>query len=519
MTVLYPSFLWLFIPLMILFWTHRKRDLITTVHLIVLMLIVTALSRPVLQEGLQERSLDAKNIIIALDVSYSMRAKDIEPTRYDFAKETIQALLKENAKDNIMLIAFTTNPLLLSPPTTDHELINIALKSLNPEYILTKGTSLKKLFKKIVSMQRSKTLHQNLILITDGGEEDNVESLTEELEKVNISLTVLALGTKQGTTIEKPDGTLLKDDKNNLVVSRINPLLKKLTSQVDGLYLTASSSSETTAKDLQKALSTEGQKAEKITKMQYNYTELYQIFVFLAALLFLMVHTRASKYLITLFILLGVNLEASMLDNYHLNQAYKSYKLEDFNNSKSRLKKIDEPSLQSQFALGNTYYKLHSYKKALKVYMSIHSRSEKTKQRLYYNIANSYAMLEEYDKAKIYYTKALQLGKDEDSRHNLQLVALLKKKKDAEFGIAHPKSQSSDSSKSESSESDKEEARDEDQPSSGSGSGGENKTDEKANKKEEKKQLILDENQEQQPLSSKVYELINKGYIRETQPW
>jgi len=414
MTLLYPAFFWLFIPLMILLWRTKKRDLITTVHLIILILIVTALSRPVLQEGLQERSLKAKDIIIALDVSYSMRAKDIEPTRSEFAKETIDALINENTKDNIMLIAFTTNPLLLSPPTTDHELIHIALKSLNPEYILTKGTSLKKLFKKIASMNSAETLHKSLLLITDGGEDDDLNSLTDLIQKANISLTVLALGTKKGTTIEKPDGTLLKDDKNNLVVSRINPLLKKLTSQVDGLYLTASNSPETTAKDLQDALSTDNQKAETITKMQYNYTELYQIFILFAALLFLMVHTRAAKYLIALFILLGINLQASILDSYHLNQAYQSYKVEDFNSSEQELKKIDIPSLQSQFALANTYYRLHSYKKA--------------------------------------------------------------------------------------------------------GSGGESKTDEKQSK-EEKKRLILDESQEQQPLSSKVYELINKGYIRETQPW
>ena len=519
MTLLYPSFLWLLIPLMALLWGKSKQNLITAVHLIVLMLIVTALSRPVIQEGLQERSLAAKDIIIALDVSYSMRAKDIEPTRYEFAKETIHALLKENVKDNIMLIAFTTNPLLLSPPTTDHELINIALKSLNPDYILTKGTSLKKLFRKITSMNRSETSHKNLLLITDGGEEDNINSLTEELKNTNIHLTILALGTKQGTTVENPDGSLLKDDKNNLVVSRINPLLKKLTSQVDGLYITASNSPEATAKEIQDALSTDDQKAETITKMQYSYTELYQIFIFFATLLFLMVHTRAAKYLITLFILLGLNLEASMLDSYHLNQAYESYEKEDFNRSKDKLKTLDTPSLQSQFTLGNTYYKLHSYKKALTVYMSIRSTSAEVKQKLYYNIANTHVMVEEYDKAKIYYTKALQLGSDEDSKHNLKLVALLKKKKDVGLGIAHPKSQSSDSSKSESIESDKDEARDEDQPSSGSGSGGENKTDEKVNKEEEKKKLILDENQEKQPLSSKVYELINKGYIRETQPW
>jgi len=519
MTLIYPSFLWLLIPLITLFLSNGKRNLITTVHLIILMFIVIALSRPALQEGLQERSLTAKDIIIALDVSYSMQAKDIEPTRYEFAKKTIQALIKENAKDNIMLMAFTTNPLLLSPPTTDHELINIALKSLNPEYILTKGTSLKKLFKKIASMNRTEISHKSLLLITDGGEDDDLNSLTDLLQKANVSLTVLALGTKQGTTIEKPDGSLLKDDKNSLVVSRINPILERLASETGGHYFTVSNSPETTAEALQKALSTNDQEAGTITKMQYDYTELYQIFILFAALLFLMVHTRAAKYLITLFILLGINLEASMLDSYNLNRAYQSYKAEDFNKSKQAIKKIDVPSLQSQFALGNTYYRLHLYKKALKIYMSIRSTSLVIKQHLYYNIANSHAMMEEYDKAKIYYTKALQLGADADSQYNLQLVALLKKKKDAQLGISHPKSQSSDSSKSGSEDSDKEAVRDEDQPSSGSGSGGENKIDEKSNKKEEKKRLILDEKQEQQPLSSKVYELINKGYIRETQPW
>ena len=128
-------------------------------------------------------------------------------------------------------------------------------------------------------------------------------------------------------------------------------------------------------------------------------------------------------------------------------------------------------------------------------------------------------MLKAYDKARLYYTKTLQLGKDEDALYNLKLVALLKKKEDAQLGIAHPKSQNSDASKSESQESDedKEQSRDEDQPSSGSGSGGESK--EEKSDKEEKKRLKMDKDAEAQPLSSKVYELINKGYIRETQPW
>ena len=512
MTLLSPSFLWFLLPLSLLLWSS-SRKLITSVHLIILMLIVLALSRPVQEEALQEASIEAKDIIIALDVSYSMKADDIAPTRYDFAKETISALLEQNPGDNIMLIAFTTNPLLLSPPTTDHALINVALQNLNPEFILTKGTSLEKLFKKLASMKMG---HKNLILMTDGGEEETLDNLTPLVQNANISLSILALGTTRGTTIKNKDGSLLKDKDDNLVISRVNPLLASLASSVSGDYITPSSTATATADNLNDALQKNESKAQSVQKMQRHYLELYQIPLSLALLLFFMVHTRAVKYLFILFTFFGLQAEASMLDNYHLNSAYKSYKGSDFNETKSQLKQIKVRSLQSQMLLANTYYKQRAFKKAIQTYKSIRSTSPNIKQQLYYNIANAYAMLESYDKAKIYYTKTLQLGEDADAKHNLHLVALLHDKKSADLGIAHPKSQDSSSSKSESQEEQEEkESRSEDEPSSGSGGGGESQIQ----KEQEKSKLLSDGSEEQHPLGSKVYELINEGYIREKQPW
>ncbi|MFC2073580.1 VWA domain-containing protein [Campylobacterota bacterium] len=405
MTLLNPSFLWLLLPLVLLLWSN-SRKLATFVHLIILMIIVLTLSRPVQEQALQKASIEAKDIIIALDVSYSMKATDISPTRYDFAKETISALLQQNPADNIMLIAFTTNPLLLSPPTTDHALINVALQNLNPEFILTKGTSLEKLFKKLASMKMG---HKNLILMTDGGEEDNLAQLTTLVQNANISLTVLALGTTRGSTVKNKDGSLLKDKEGNLVISRVNPLLAALTSSVSGSYFTVSSTAQATADNLNDALQKNESKVQSVEKMQRHYMELYQIPLSLALLLFFMVHTRAVKYLFILFTFLGLQAEAAMLDNYHLDLAYKNYKKADFNETKTQLKQIEIRSLQSQMALANTYYKQSEFKKAIQVYKSIRSTSSHIKQQLYYNIANAYGMLESYDKAKIYYTKALQL--------------------------------------------------------------------------------------------------------------
>ncbi len=511
MSLLYPSFLWLLLPLVFLLW----RDAVSIqqrVHIMVLMLILLALSRPVEKQALQEASIKAKDIIIALDVSYSMMATDIKPTRYDFAKEVITLVLKENPSSNIMLIAFTSNPLLLSPPTTDHALINIALKSLNPEFILTKGTSLENLFKKLSSMKLG---HKNLILMTDGGEEDNLARLIPLIEGSSINLTVLALGTTQGTTVKRKDGSLLKDHNGNLVISRINPLLSSLASSLRGTYLTPSSSAKTSAEEISQALNANKINMQEIQKMQKQHFELYQIPLALALLFFFMLHTRAVKYLLLLFALLGMPAQASFFDTYHLIQAYKSYKNHDFNATQTELKQLSTPSLQSQFTLANSYYKQGAYKQAIQAYKSIRSTSALVKQRLYYNIANAYVMLKAYDKAKIYYTKTLQLGEDADAIHNLKLISLLHRKKDVQLGIAHPKSQDASSSKSDK-EKTEEERRNEDDSSSGSGGGGESQ---ETQRKKKKKTLSSEGKEEKHPLSSKVYELINKGYVREKQPW
>ena len=511
MTLLYPHFLWLFLPLCIL-WLKGSTHIIFKVHLLVLMLLVIVLARPVLEKSLQEADIEAKDIVIAVDVSYSMRATDLNPTRYDFAKETIKHFLEKNPSDHIMLIAFTSNPLLLSPPTTDHVLISMALENLNPEHILTRGTSLKKLFKKLSLINQG---HKNLILMSDGGEEEDVNTLTTLLQKANVSLIALGLGSTRGTTLRQKEGKLLKDKEENLIITRINPLLKSLASAANGTYLTALSTPHLTAVALERALHSQQSGSQKIQKMQRYYLELYQVPLLLALLLFLLVHTRAVKYLLIFFTFFGISIEASVLDGYHLQQAYRAYTAADFNLSYTHLKAIQEPSLQSQMTLGNVYYKNRNFKKAIKVYKSILSTSTAIKQQLYYNIANAYVQQGAYTKAKFYYTKTLQLGLDADASYNQKLISMLQDKDSADIGIAHPKSQSGASSKSQS--QDKEETKEEDQPSSGSAGGGENKMY-KENAK--KKHIPLDNQTPQKhPLGSKVYELINKGYIHETKPW
>lgn len=217
-----------------------------------------------------------------------------------------------------------------------------------------------------------------------------------------------------------------------------------------------------------------------------------------------------------LLILLPIYLNASILEDNYLSKAYESYHFKDYNSSKIYIKKIKKISLQSQIALANIEYKEANYKEAIKLYKSIKSKLPKIKQLLYYNIGNSYAKIKEYENAKIYYAKVLQLGDDEDAKNNLKIIALLKDKKDSNLGIAHPKSQNSSSTKSENNQNDKKKNREEDKPTAGSSGDG------KSSKKEDmksKKLLSSKKEEKKHPLSSKVYELINEGYIYEKKPW
>ncbi len=470
-----------------------------------------ALSSPVIEGGKELLSIQSRDIVIAVDISYSMMARDINPSRYEFARETIDSFLDINPTDNIMLIGFTTNPLILSPPTTDHELIKMALSSLNPKYILTKGTSLERLFDKLISINSQ---NKTLILITDGGEERDITKLSSQLSSSNISLVILALGSIQGTTITTSDGSFLKDKRDNLIISRINPILKPLASSIGGEYLLASSSPQDTAQKINKSLTLNATK--EIQKERYYHTQLYQIPLLIALILFLILHTRFIKYLLIVYALLGVHTYASFLDIYHLQDGYSSYSNRDFNSSKRDFKEIEDISLQSQVALANSYYKIGDYKKSIEIYKSIKSSSPKTKKSLYYNIANAYVMMESYKEAKRYYIYSLQLGEDNDTKYNLNLI-IFKKEIQKLSGISKPQSQSNSNAPKKSKEDkDKSNNKPKEESQSDSNSGG-GKTKNKSKTKE------IQKNKKPQnpkhPLSSKVYDLINRGYINETKPW
>ena len=534
MSFLNGAVLWLLLPLIAYVIKSKKQNLSQYLRWVVLALLIVAMARPALSKSKSSKKVEAQSLIFALDLSRSMSAKDIKPSRRVASQESIKAFLKQNQNDQIALVGFTINPLLLSPPTTDHKLVALALENLNSDYILTKGTDLNRLFKKIAKFSDKE---KKVVLFSDGGDEPISDELVELLEDEKIKVMVVAMATKEGSAIEKKDGTLVQDRAGNIVVSKLNSSLKKLT-QNGGVFLPFDSVGST-VDSIDKWL--EQQKgSETITKESRSYFELAFVPLLLAILLFFLSATRFSKKLLPLLLLIGVELQADevftkqtwggdveklhierssfgFLDGYYLSQAYSAYRDGEYQESFKKVMSMKDRTFASELLLAHIYYKMKKYKEAKAILEGMRSREPKLKQQLLYELGNCEAKLAYWDKAKEYYVKALQLGEDEDALYNLEFV--LKQKKRHGFKLsAYNASQAkrTKDSSAKDSKTQKKKKGSSSKTESNSGANGAGSKSKNAVVKVVKKQ---DNSKSKRVMSSKAYDLINKGYIHEVKPW
>ncbi len=178
MSFLYPFAFVLLLPLYFLYkkhyvshkYTQREKRFL----FLALAFIFIALTRPVIPNALNKQKFDAQDFIVAIDASYSMQAKDLLPSRYEVAKESLKQIIQALPKNRFSIFAFTSNAILISPPTTDTAISIMALEALEPQYILTKGTSLLALLKTI---SKTSFKQKSLIIFSDGGEDKYLDAL------------------------------------------------------------------------------------------------------------------------------------------------------------------------------------------------------------------------------------------------------------------------------------------------------------------------------------------------------
>lgn len=213
-----------------------------------IVLIVLALVRPQMGTKLEEVQREGVDIFVALDVSYSMLAEDIKPSRLEKAKHEIATFLNKLQGDRIGLIAFAGEAFVQCPLTLDYGAARIFLDIMDPQLIPEPGTAIgDAISMAIKSFEQKERKYKVLILITDGENhgQDPLE-VAKEAEKEGIQIFTVGIGTVKGEPIPLRDtqGNLSgfkKDRQGETITSKLDEItLEKIALQTNGKYHRAS---------------------------------------------------------------------------------------------------------------------------------------------------------------------------------------------------------------------------------------------------------------------------------------
>lgn len=254
--------------------------------LMALVFMILALARP--QQGMRVNNEKKKGIqaIICLDISNSMLAQDIAPSRLDKSKLVVEDLVDQMQNDKVGLVVFAGDAFVQLPVTSDYVSAKMFLDNITPALIEQQGTDIGKAIN--VAMQSfapGSDQGKAIIVITDGEDhEGGAEEMARKAANAGIKVYILGVGTTKGSPIPTNSGTYLADSNGKTVLSALNEKMCQDIAQAgDGMYLHVDNTNAA-----QEKLNSEIDKLQKgeIDGFSYDdFAEQYQWFAMAALLL------------------------------------------------------------------------------------------------------------------------------------------------------------------------------------------------------------------------------------------
>lgn len=198
----------------------------------------TNLQKPGEMEAVQRKGVD---VIIALDVSKSMLAQDVQPNRLERAKQFVHRLINKLPEDRIGLILFAGRAYMQMPLTVDHTSASMFVQNAGPFSVPSQGTVISEALRMSdAAFQRRERKYKSLVLITDGEDHDpETIKLAEQLAGNGIMINTVGIGSPEGSVIPDPDTREAKrDEQGNTIVSKLNEAdLQQLADLTKGIYV------------------------------------------------------------------------------------------------------------------------------------------------------------------------------------------------------------------------------------------------------------------------------------------
>lgn len=255
-----------------------------------LMFLVFSASGPQIGTRLAPVERKGVDLVFAIDVSLSMDAEDVKPSRLEKAKFEISQMIRKLKGDRVALVVFAGTSYLYLPLTTDYEAALLFLDGIDTGLIPTQGTDLSTAIQTGLSAFTEESEHYKVfVLITDGEDHEGAAiELAEKAAQQKMIIHTVGVGTETGSLIplEQNDGTreYKRDRQGKLVTSILNePLLRDIADAGDGVFVRFDNRIAS-HKEIMKAIDS----MEKRTIQSHVYSEFedrYQSFAFMSFLL------------------------------------------------------------------------------------------------------------------------------------------------------------------------------------------------------------------------------------------
>ena len=248
--------------------------------------LILTLARPQFGSKISHEKRNGIEAIIALDISNSMLAQDVQPSRLDKSKLMIENLINSFINDKIGLVVFAGEAYVQLPITSDYVSAKMFLSDITPSLISAQGTDIARAIRvSLSSFTQQKGVGKAIILITDG--EDNeggaLEAVKEAKEK-GVNVFILGVGDSKGAPIPLGNGEYLKDNHGQTVMTALNEnMCKEIAQAGSGTYIHIDNTSLA-----QEQLNNELSKLQKGDSDAVVYSEYNEQFQFVALFSFIL---------------------------------------------------------------------------------------------------------------------------------------------------------------------------------------------------------------------------------------
>lgn len=263
-------------------------------------LMILALARPQMGAKTEKVKLEGIEMMVALDISNSMRATDASPSRLALARNIVSRMIDKMSNNKIGLIFFAGDAFVQMPITTDFISAKMFLDNASPDLIEAQGTEIGKAVRMARrSFSKDNKAKKAIVIITDGENHDgDAIGEVEAAKKEGILVSVIGVGTEEGGPIKMDDGHYLTDENGQMVVTKLNTgMAKEIASAAGGVFIHAEDVSGS-VRAIQKSLE-KLEKTELESTIYSAYNEVYQYFLFPAILLLVLefvILDRKNRY-------------------------------------------------------------------------------------------------------------------------------------------------------------------------------------------------------------------------------